>query len=49
MFVIKDSDIDLCIIINDSKTRKRDLIKNIRKSISEVAKKPVDILVYDRG
>ncbi|MGI6534668.1 MAG: nucleotidyltransferase domain-containing protein [Peptococcia bacterium] len=44
----KDSDIDLCIIINDNKTRKRDLIKNIRKSISEVAKKPVDILVYDQ-
>ena len=44
----KDSDIDLCIIINDNKTRKRDIIKNIRKSISEVAKKPVDILVYDQ-
>ncbi len=44
----KDSDIDLCIIVNDSKTRKRDLVKNIRKSISKVAKKPVDILVYDQ-
>ncbi|MCF6465952.1 nucleotidyltransferase domain-containing protein [Clostridium sp. Cult2] len=42
------SDIDLCIIINENHIRKRDLIKLIRKSISEVATVPVDILVYDK-
>lgn len=43
-----DSDIDLCIITNDSHIRKRDLTKSIRKSISKVATMPVDILIYDK-
>ena len=43
----KESDIDLCII-NDGYVRKRDMIRIIRKSISKVAKKPVDILVYEK-
>lgn len=42
-----DSDIDLCIITNDSHIRKRDLIKLVRKSISKVATMPVDILIYN--
>ena len=39
---------DLCVITNDSNIRKRDLIRLIRESISKVATKPVDILVYDQ-
>ncbi|MCD5413415.1 MAG: nucleotidyltransferase domain-containing protein [Clostridiales bacterium] len=41
-----DSDLDLCIVINREGIRKRDVIKTIRRSISEVATMPVDILVY---
>ena len=44
----EDSDIDLCIVTKDNTIRKRDLIKSIRKSISQVAFMPVDILVYHR-
>ncbi|MGI6145731.1 MAG: nucleotidyltransferase domain-containing protein [Peptococcia bacterium] len=43
-----NSDLDLCVITNDSNIRKRDLIRLIRESISKVATKPVDILVYDQ-
>jgi len=42
------SDIDLCIITNDSDVRKRDLVRSIRKSITKVATMPIDILVYDK-
>ncbi|WP_431188454.1 nucleotidyltransferase domain-containing protein [Caloranaerobacter azorensis] len=41
-----DSDLDLCIVINERNIRKRDLIKTIIKVISKVATMPVDILVY---
>lgn len=41
-----ESDLDLCIVINEKNVRKRDLIKTIRKAISKVATMPVDILVY---
>lgn len=41
-----ESDLDLCIVINERDVRKRDLIKTIRKAISKVATMPVDILVY---
>ena len=43
-----NSDLDLCIITNDNNVRKRDLIRSIRKSISKVATKPIDILVYNQ-
>ena len=44
----KDSDLDLCIITENYDIRKRDLVRTIRKSISDVATMPVDILVYKR-
>lgn len=44
-----DSDLDLCILTNDDNTRKRDLIKIIRKAISKTANIPVDTLVYEKN
>ena len=41
-----DSDLDLCIVTREEDMRKRELIKIIRKSITQVATMPVDILVY---
>ena len=43
-----ESDIDLCVIIEQSLTRKIDLIKEIRKLIVPISTKPVDIIVYNR-
>ena len=43
-----ESDIDLCIIIEQSLMRKIDLIKEIRKVIAPISTKPVDIIVYNR-
>lgn len=43
------SDLDLCILINDNKIRKRELIKQIRKAISKTANIPVDTLVYEKN
>ncbi|MGL6105611.1 nucleotidyltransferase domain-containing protein [Romboutsia sp.] len=44
-----NSDLDLCILTNDSNIRKRDLIKKIRKAISKTANIPVDTLVYEKN
>ena len=41
-----DSDLDLCIVINDNIIRKREVIKSIRKAISKIAEISIDILVY---
>lgn len=43
------SDLDLCILTNDTQVRKRELIKAIRKAISKTATLPVDTLVYDKN
>lgn len=45
----ENSDIDLCVVINNNNIRKRDLIRIIRKSIASIATMPVDILVYDKN
>ena len=42
----QDSDIDLCIIYSEKSKRKRDLTREIRKSISPILAIPMDILVY---
>lgn len=42
----EDSDIDLCVVTNDNEIRKIDIIRRIRKAISDVATMPVDIVVY---
>jgi len=42
----EDSDIDLCIVTTDNETRKIDVIRKVRKAISNVATMPVDIIVY---
>ena len=42
----EDSDIDLCIVTTDNEIRKIDIIRKIRKSISNVATMPVDLIVY---
>jgi predicted nucleotidyltransferase len=41
-----ESDIDLCIVTDNNLIRKRDLIKSIRRSITPVTSKAVDLLVY---
>ena len=42
----KDSDIDLCIIVDHSNIPKRDLLRTFRKSIMNVVNKPIDIIIY---
>ncbi len=42
------SDIDLCVITRDNITRKRSLLKAIRKGIAPIASIPTDILIYDK-
>lgn len=44
----EESDIDLCIVIEDPKERLLDISRNIRKAIYPVLHKPLDILVYDK-
>jgi len=42
----EDSDIDLCVVTDDVNMRKLDIIRKIRKSISNVATMPIDLVVY---
>lgn len=42
----EDSDLDICVLTNDKSSRKIDIMRTIRKSISKVATMPVDLLVY---
>lgn len=42
----KESDIDLCIVTEENNIRKIDLLREIRRSISSIISKPIDILVY---
>ncbi len=42
----EDSDIDLCVITDDTNIRKIDLMKRIRKAIAHTATMPTDILIY---
>lgn len=44
----KDSDIDVCIITEENNISKREILKNIRKSIVDVVQKPLDILVFSK-
>ncbi len=44
----ENSDIDLCVITNDKNSRKRDLLKAIRKNIASIVTVPTDILLYDK-
>ena len=41
----EDSDLDLCVITEENK-RKMDLMREIRKFVYDVVKRPLDILVY---
>jgi len=41
-----ESDIDICIL-TDSKDRKLNIIRKIRKALYEYVTKPVDLLVYN--
>ena len=41
-----NSDIDICILIDDKNIDKRNMLKQIRKTISPVMEYPLDILVY---
>lgn len=42
-----ESDLDLCIFTANNTTRKRDLKKAMRKSISIASTFPVDLLLYN--
>ena len=44
-----DSDIDLCIITDETQKRSRDIIREIRKAISPIAELPVDLVVYAKN
>jgi predicted nucleotidyltransferase len=44
----EDSDIDLCIILENPQMRTIEIGRSIRKDIYPVLKRPLDILVYDR-
>lgn len=41
-----ESDLDICVVTSDKKVRKIDIMRKIRKAISNVATMPVDIIVY---
>ena len=43
-----ESDIDLCIIIDNPEERLLDISRNIRREIYPLIHKPLDILVYDK-
>lgn len=42
----EDSDLDICVLTNDTSKRKIEIMKLIRKSISKVATMPIDLLIY---
>jgi len=44
----KESDIDLCIIIDKTLMRKIDLIREVRRTIAPISTRPIDIVVYSR-
>lgn len=44
----EDSDIDLCIVIEDPTERLRDISRKIRRELYPILHKPIDILVYDK-
>ena len=43
----RDSDLDLCVIVNLRNQRKIDLIRSIRREIYNSMELPLDILIYD--
>lgn len=42
----EDSDLDICVLTSDKNVRKIDMMRKIRKAISNVATMPVDLIVY---
>ena len=43
-----DSDVDLCVIVENPAQRLLEISRTIRKEIYPVLRSPVDILVYDK-
>lgn len=43
-----ESDIDLCIIIDDKDIKKRQILRQIRKLISPIMEYPMDILLFNK-
>ncbi|MDA3849712.1 MAG: nucleotidyltransferase domain-containing protein [Spirochaetaceae bacterium] len=43
----ENSDIDLCIVLDNPEKRLLEISRDIRKVIYPILKKPLDILVYD--
>ncbi len=43
-----ESDIDLCVIIDDKDIKKRQILRRIRKLISPIMKYPIDILLFNK-
>lgn len=44
----EESDIDLCIVLENPKGRLRTIGRNIRKSLYPILRRPIDLLVYDK-
>jgi len=44
----EDSDIDICVVVPEFKTRQMETILSIRKAIRGVTKMPVDVLAFER-
>ena len=43
----KDSDIDLCIIIEEPKKRRIEIAREVRRDLRNYISAPLDVLVYD--
>lgn len=44
----KDSDIDICVIVDQNNRRRLDLIRQLRRAIAPVVSAPVDLLLYNQ-
>ncbi|HET7579353.1 MAG TPA: nucleotidyltransferase domain-containing protein [Bacillales bacterium] len=44
----EDSDIDLCVIIEQNNQRRLDVIRQLRRAIAPVVAAPVDLLLYNQ-
>ena len=43
----KDSDIDLCVIIEEPKKRRIEIAREVRKDLRRYISAPIDVLVYE--
>ncbi len=44
-----DSDVDICVILDFSGKRKIEVLREIRRELTNIVSSPLDILVYSEG